>query len=265
VSFRLADPERLFSKLATDPPQARADFAAAWRRAVEAGDDGAAIEAIAGTLLAINTEFLDFRGALTWCQRFDKAWTDSRAASAVALAQGGEPGGLRLCAAALIWPSLDHAGPGAQRNLQAVAQALATGLRLASEIDPDERFALAKSLLDYHGQQMDTHAAARLFALEHEQMLRSPPALMVQARWWFAVMAHHGYFGETAAAAHARERLQALIDAHALTVARFALLTVDMDEWLKTGQMQRAEKVHRDIDGLLPQLSAGHQPQGLRA
>ncbi len=254
-----------FSALVIDPSAARADLARRWQRATEEGDAEAAFDAVAGVLLAINTEFVDFRQAATWCARFAEGWTAEHADAACVQAAAGDGRALRRCAAALVWPSLDHAGPSAQRSFQPEAQALAAGLRSRLDIAPDERLALTKSLLDYHGQQMDTLAAARLLALEHERMGLAPPAPLVQARWWFTVMAHHGYFGEAAQAAHARERLQALIDAQGFAEVRFALLTVDMPELLKTGQLQRADKVHREIDALLPQMGAGLQPQGLRA
>ena len=260
-----AELEPCFSTLAIDPATARFDLARCWQRATEQGDVEAAFDAVAGVLLAINTEFVDFRQAATWCARFAAGWTAGRAETACAQAAAGDGRSLRRCAAALVWPSLDHAGPGAQRSFQPEAQALAAGLRGRLDIAPDERVSLAKSLLDYHGQQMDTLAAARLLALEHERMGLAPPVPLVQARWWFTVMAHHGYFGELAQAAHARERLQALIDAHGFAAVRYALLTVDMPELLRTGQMQRADKVHREIDTLLPQMGAGLQPQGLRA
>lgn len=101
---------------------------------------------MAGVLLAINTEFVDFRQAATWCARFAEGWTAEHADAACVQAAAGDGRALRRCAAALVWPSLDHAGPSAQRSFQPEAQALAAGLRSRLDIAPDERLALTKSL-----------------------------------------------------------------------------------------------------------------------
>ena len=251
--------------LVTDEARARLALTRLWTAAQAQGDARGAWQAAVGMLLAINVEFVDFRGARLWCARFGAGWDDEQARAAAAAAQAGEPEGLRICAAALLWPSLDHAVSGAEPRFRQAAVALAAGLRQPLPLAPDERYLLAKCLLDYHGQQMDTQAAHRLLALEHEQWALAPPGISAQARWWYTVMHHHAYFGEPQAAAQALERLQALIQAHDLQRARYLLLSVELLEWLKTGQMQRAERAHRELEALMPEVRAGYLPYGLRA
>lgn len=251
--------------LVQDEARARLALAQLWAAAQAEGDAHGAWLAAVGMLLAINVEFVDFRGARLWCSRFGAGWDADQARRAAAGARAGEPEGLRICAAALLWPSLDHAVSGAEPRVREAALALAAGLRLPLPLSPDERYLLAKCLLDYHGQQMDPQAAHRLLALEHEQWAVAPPSLAAQARWWYTVMHHHAYFGEPQAAAQALEKLQALIQAHDLRRTRYLVLSVELLEWLKTGQMPRAERAHRELETLMPEVRAGYLPYGLRA
>lgn len=251
--------------MVTDEPTARQALTQLWAKAHSSGDTHSAWLVSVCMVLAINVEFVDFRGASQWCERFSAGWGDAEAQASCEAAIQGDPDGLRACAAALVWPSLDHAVSGDQPRFRAAALALARGLRQPVAIGPDERYLLVKCLLDYHGQQMDTQAANRLLATEHEQMAAAPPSVQAQARWWYTVMHHHAYFGEPQAAALALERLQALIQAHDLRRFRYLLLSVELLEWLKTGQMQRAERACRELEILMPEVRAGYLPYGLRA
>ena len=259
------DRTQAIAALVTDEAAARQALGPLWAAADAAGDAREAWLAAVAMLLAINVEFVDFRGARLWCQRFGAGWTPDAATQAAEAAALGEAEGLQVCAAALLWPSLDHSVAGDEPRFREAARALAAGLRQPLRLSADERYLLAKCLLDYHGQQMDTQAANRLLATEHEQWALAPPSLPAQARWWYTVMHHHAYFGEPQAAAQALERLQALIQAHDLRRSRYLLLSVELLEWLKTGQMQRAERAHRELEALMPEVRAGYLPYGLRA
>jgi len=257
--------DSLFAQLTRAPAAARSGFGQLWRAASEGGDADTALDAVCGALLAINVDFVDFRGATSWCGRLASAWTQAVAESSIEAAARGELRGLRRCAGALVWPSLDPHGSGDPARFAAAAAGLAKGLRAAPELPPDERFSFAKSLLDYYGQQMNPQAASSLLALELEVLALRPASPEVQARWWFIVMAHHGYFGETAGAAHARQRLQALIDRHDLVEARCALLVIDIPELLQSGRLEAAVRAHDEIESLLPRVPAGFHTHCLRA
>lgn len=254
-----------FSLLTTDEPRARGQLVQAFAEARSRGDEATAFQAATGMLLAINLDFVDFRGVRQWCERFAAGWTPDVAEQACIEARAGRSGGLRVCAAAVTWPSLEHTVVGTDARFRAAAASLAEGLRVPNEASPEELVLLAKCLLDYHSQQMDTYASARLMALINEQIQLSPPSATTQSRWWFVAMNYHAYYGEAEAAAEARKRLQSLIDANDLHDVRYFMLTLDMHEWVKTGQMQRAERGHREIDALLPGMRAGHVPHGLHA
>jgi DNA-binding SARP family transcriptional activator len=249
-----------------DETRSRAALQAVWDEARRRGDTATAWDAAAAALVVINLHFVDFRGCAAWCARFaaglDAAWAGGLAATA----RQAERGALRGCAAVLGWTMLDHgalATPGMPARVAESAAALAEGLRVETSLAPLERFMLAKSLMDYYGQQMDTLAATRLMALQHDRLRVASPVL--QAHWWFMVMEHHEYFGKAEAAAQARVRLLALLDTHEVPGLRFALATADMPAALKTGQMAHAERLHRALEALMPSMPGGAWPRGMRA
>lgn len=248
-----------------DEPRARLALQAAWDKATAHGDATAAWRVSGLMLLAINFDFVDFRGAARWCERFAAGVSSGELADDLPRARAGERAALRACAACLVWPSLDHAASSGNAPLRDASQALAEGLRTGPALPPGERFLLAKCLLDYHGQQQDPLAAARLIALHQEHLQSEPPSPSVQSRWWFLVRGHHELYGEAEAAQQAGARLQVLADAHDLPDLRYALLTQDMLPALKARQLGRAERIHRELEALMPDMRAGYLPQGLRA
>ena len=130
---------------------------------------------------------------------------------------------------------------------------------------PAQCLVLAKLLLDHHSLQMDTVSGSRVLAVQQERLRLDPLSPEAQAHWWLLAMAHHEYFGEVGPAGHARDRLQRLIDAHGLQAFRTALLTQEMQVVLRAGQLDRAGRIHRELDALMPDLRAGYVTQGLRA
>lgn len=249
-----------------DEPRARAALQALWGQARQRGDAVAAWQAAAAALLGINLHYCDFRGAGRWCERFAEGLPAARAAGMAAQARAADATALRGCAAVLAWTMLDHAAltqPGAEALVTEAAQALSEGLRVETGLPPTQRFMLAKCLLDYLGQQMDPVAATPLMAMQQERLHATTPAL--QAHWWFVVMAHHEYHGQTEPAAQARVRLTTLLDSHEVPGLRFALATIDMPTALKTSQLARAERLHRELEALMPDVPAGAWPHGLRA
>lgn len=259
------DLDAIADLITQDETRARFELGRAWDDAAQAGDAEAAWEVAGAMLLAINLDFLDFRGASLWCRRFAEARSQGPAADVLRQAQAGQRAAMRLCAAWLVWPSLDHGVTHADPDVRAASRALTEGLRSGAPLPVSERFLLGKCLLDHHSQQMDTLGSARLVALQQEHLLRESGRPDLIARWWFLLMDHHDYFGENEAALHARTRLQALVDAHGLTEAHFALLTVDMPATLKARQMGRAERIYRELEALMPEMRPGFLPQGLRA
>ncbi|MBT9597822.1 MAG: winged helix-turn-helix domain-containing protein [Vitreoscilla sp.] len=248
-----------------DEPRARLGLQAAWNEATALGDTAAAWRVSGLMLLAINLDFIDFRGVARWCDRFAAGVSGGALADDLPRARAGERAALRACAACLVWPSLDHAASAGNAPLRDASQALAEGLRAGPALPPGERFLLAKCLLDYHDQQMEALAVARLIALQQEHLQSEPPSPSVRSRWWFLVRGHHERLGEADAAQQARVRLQELADAHDIPELRYALLTQDMPVALKARQLGRAERIHRELEALMPDMRAGCLPQGLHA
>lgn len=249
-----------------DEPRARAALQALWDEAQQRGDATAAWQAAAAALVGINLHYCDFRGASRWCERFAAGLPAARAGGMATQARAADAAALRGCAAVLAWTMLDHAvlaQPGADALVLEAAQALSEGLRVETGLLPTQRFMLAKCLLDYLGQQMDPVAATPLMAMQQEKLHAITPAL--QAHWWFVAMAHHEYHGQAEPAAQARVRLTSLLDSHEVPGLRFALATIDMPTALKTGQLARAERLHRELEALMPDMPAGSWPHGLRA
>ncbi|MGM9486475.1 BTAD domain-containing putative transcriptional regulator [Ideonella sp. YS5] len=251
-----------------DEPRARAALEALWDEAERQGNAAAAWEVAAAALVVINFHYFDFRGAARWRARFVAGLESVGEDGLAQRARGGEPAALHGCAGILAHAMQDHAAlerdDGSARVAQA-AEALTEGLRKASRLDPITRYLIAKCLLDHHGQQMDTLAAARVIAMQQDRLRDGAASPGLQANWWLTVMHHHEYYGDPQAALQARSRLQALLDAHRLAGVRHVLLTLDMSVVLKAGQLTRAERIHRELEALMPDLPASALPWCLRA
>jgi DNA-binding SARP family transcriptional activator len=257
--------EEAVALITEDEPRARAALQSMAAAAQARGDAEAVWHAAVAMLLAINVEFVDFRGRVEWCRRFaavppglsfEAFWPPARA---------GDLPALRACAAYLCWPLLDSDAPLDADTTHGCRDALAEGLRVSQALPPGERFVLAKTLLDHFGQEMNTLGASRVIALQHDHFRAQPVNPVAMAQWWLVLMNHHEYFGDADAAQQARQRLQALIDAHGLLDARFVLLTLDMPVVLKAGQLARADRIHRELEALMPERRAGFLPHALRA
>ncbi|HEV8692461.1 MAG TPA: BTAD domain-containing putative transcriptional regulator, partial [Ideonella sp.] len=251
-----------------DEPRARAALETLWDDAERRGDAAAAWQAAAAALVAINFEYFDFRGAARWRTRFMAGLPAARADGLAECARHGEPPAMRGCAAILAHAMQDHVALEQADSGAAVdeaAEALAEGLRRDTALRTTEHYLLAKCLFDHHGQQMDTLAAARVMALLQERLRDGSASPNLQANWWLTVMCHHEYYGDAEAAQQARARLQALLDTHAQLRLRHVLLTLDMPVALKAGQLARAERIHRELEALMPDLPASALPWCLRA
>lgn len=252
-----------------DEPQARAALQVLWAQADRRGDAPGAWQVAAAALLVINFEYIDFRGSAQWCARFASGLAAARSEGLEEQARQGVPAALRGCAGVLAWAMQDHVAISDAAGLAfsaSAAEAVAEGLRAGTDLRASERFLLAKCLLDHHGQQMDTLASARLMALQQERLRQGAGANpTLQAHWWITTMCHHEYYGDAEASLQARSRLQALLDRHGLPNLRYMLLTMDMPVALKAGQLSRAERIHRELEALMPDMPAGYWPQGLRA
>jgi DNA-binding SARP family transcriptional activator len=251
-----------------DEPRARAALETLWDEADQRGDAAAAWQTAAVALLVINFNFFDFRGAARWRSRFMAGLASARASGLAPRARRGEATALQGCAAVLAHAMQDHGALEPDDGNAAVAEAaeaLAEGLRNAAALESTERYLLAKCLLDHHGQQMDTLGAARIIALQQDSLRDGAASPSLQANWWLTVMCHHEYYGDAEAAQQARSRLQALLGAHKLPGVRHVLLALDMAVVLKAGQLARAERIHRELEALMPDLPASALPWCLRA
>jgi DNA-binding SARP family transcriptional activator len=257
--------EHAFALLPADDAAARRAFSACLARAATAADGDARRLAAAGLVLAVASEFSDFRGLKQALAALDPG---SRAQWPRC---GRAEDRARLDAALVAVPLLDDGLAADDVEVAAAADRLGEALAGALAVSPDERMLLWKALFDYRAHRMDTTALARI-AAQAQDFMRDGGVSGVsgvsghwQARWWLLVAGNHDYFGADPAAADALARAGRLAALHHLNGVRYELLCIEMTAALKADAWPRAEAIAREIELALPDIRAGRLPAGLRA
>ncbi|MBQ0944844.1 bacterial transcriptional activator domain-containing protein [Ideonella sp. 4Y16] len=252
--------------LVDDELRARAALEALFAQATLQRDDALADEAAVGILLGIGLNYVDFRGRQRWCGYLHERLDTSEASALLTHAAVGDPAAMRRCGAALVLPYIaDDPSLLPPPWLNQVAQALLRGLHNSERLPPSQRLVLAKVLFDHFSMQLDTTAVSRVQAVQQERLLLDPLSPAEQAQWWLLVLGHAEYFGEMEAARQARQRLEALVERHGLKAYRTAELCGEMQLALRERQLDRAARIDRELEGLMPELRAGFLVQCLRA
>ncbi|MBN8489258.1 MAG: winged helix-turn-helix domain-containing protein, partial [Burkholderiales bacterium] len=254
------------AQLVDDELRARSALEALFAQATRQGDQALADEAVVGILLGIGLNYVDFRGRRRWCAHLHQRLDTAAQAPLLPQAAAGEPSAMRRCAAALVLPYIDD-DPALLPTawLNQAAQALLRGLHCSDSLLPSQRLVLAKVLLDHFSMQLDTTSVSRVQAVQQERLKLDPLSPAEQAQWWLLVLGHAEYFGELAAAQQARQRLEALVRIHRLDAYRVAELCGEMSLALHASQLERAARIDRELDALMPELRAGFLVQCLRA
>jgi DNA-binding SARP family transcriptional activator len=251
--------DQAFALLPVDDAAARRAFSACLAQATVGADTEARRLAAAGLVLAVASDFSDFRGLRPALLALDPGaraqWPRCRRSEDQA----------RLDAALVVVPLLDDALAADDAEVAAAADRLGDALAGALAVSPDERVLLWKALFDYRAHRMDTTALTRIAAQAQDFLRDGGVGAYWQARWWLLVAGNHDYFGADPAAADALARAGRVAEAHRLTGVRYELLCIEMTAALKADAWPRAAAIAREIELALPDIRAGRLPAGLRA
>ncbi len=247
-----------FAQLLADDPGIRAALAAQRQRATRGGDAALQWLLSAAELLSIATDFADFRGL-----------ADALAQFAVGCAAdpsfARERDSLRIAAARVVLPSLDHKVAHDDPQVLAAASRLHAALRDGSDLPDSERVLMAKVLIDHAAMLNDAQAVGRVVAVMQPAVQQGLMSPAWQGRWWLLLATNADYFGQPEAAAEARARAEQLTEHGAMPALRFELLCDEMYRALRADDGPRAERIYARIEHLRPDVAPGRVTNGLRA
>ena len=241
--------------LLVDDAAARAPIEQAWQSAALRGDVVAEQGLAALALLAIEVEMTDFRGLRCWIERF-------AAAEARAAASARAIDLLRLDAARLVLPTLDHRYAYDSALSRAAAARLLAALRQDQWPKGAEHALLAKVLHEYHGMEYDEAMCERVAALAVTGLQQAGAEWL--ARWWVQLDDCLAFWGHPDAAAQARAELAALAAKSASPMVAWTLAVAEMRHTLRGGDVVAQDRAYAQIDRLRIQQRPGRALQGLR-
>ncbi len=246
------------SKLLADDLDARAALTTYRQAARDSGDAVLLWLLSAAELLTIAADFDDFRGLDAALAQFSVG-----CASAPRLAR--ERDELRVAAARVVLPSLDHAVAHDDPQVLAAAARLHAALRDGSDLPAGERVLMAKVLIDHAAMLNDAQAVGRVVAIMQPEVQSGTLSRAWQGRWWLLLASNADYFGQPEAALEARARAEALTEQGGLPALRFELLCDEMSRALRADDGPRAERIYVRIEHLRPEVAPGRVTKGLRA
>lgn len=244
----------LFALMLADDDAARAPLEVAWQAAQARGDVAAQWLLAATAILAINIDCADFRGLLTWIDRFQAG---ERAAPVLQRQVDRQ----RVDCVRIVLPALDHRFAFDSDSVHASAQRLLAALRDGQWPAGDEFAQLAKALFIYHDLEYEPQAAERMAALATPGMAAASVAW--QARWWIEVEASLDFQGQVEAADEVRRRLDALTAQPGSEVVAWDLAVVEIRRALRTGDAAIQDRLYAQIERLRTTIRPGLLPRGL--
>ncbi len=246
------------SKLLADDPDTRAALASHRQTALENGDAVRLWLLSAAELLTIAADFADFRGLGAALVQFSVG-----CAAAHRLVRKRDV--LRIAAARVVLPSLDHAVAHDDPQVLAAAAQLHGALRDGSDLPAHERVLMAKVLIDHAAMLNDAQALGRVVAVMQPEVQNGSLSRAWQGRWWLLLATNADYFGQPEAALEARARAEELSQQGDLPALRFELLCDEMYRALRADDGPRAERIYARIEHLRPDVAPGRVTNGLRA
>jgi DNA-binding SARP family transcriptional activator len=241
--------------LLSDDAAAREPMDAAWRAAHQRGDLAVQHLLAAMALLAIEIEMADFRGLAVWVDRF-------QAGEAAAPAQPDPVDRLRLDAARLVLPTLDHRFAYDSASARDAAARLLDALRQGHWPAGAEHALLAKVLHEYHGMEYDEAACERLAALATPGLQQADADW--RARWWVQLEDCLAFWGHPDAAAQARDELATLAARSPSTLVAWTLAVVELRHALRGSDLVAQDRAYAQVDRLRTLQRPGRALQGLR-
>lgn len=249
------------AQLLADDAAARPLLQQAWQQAQQAGDHASCWRLAALALLAINTDFADFRGLADWLNRF----ADGEAA-APALPRPVDR--LRVDAARLVRPTLDDRHDLAGPVCQGAAQRLQAALRDQQLPPGDETVLLAKALYEHLGLAYDSvgcsHVAAYVNPLVAAAAGRGDISPAWQGRWWLVLEEALTWWAEPAAAEQAAQRVRQLVaQGTAGPALAYARTLADLATALREGALATQDRLSSELDRLSDAVRPGILLRGL--
>ena len=169
---------------------------------------------------------------------------------------------MRLDAARLVLPTLDHRYAYDSAICQAAAARLLAALRLDQWPQGAEHALLAKVLHEYHGMEYDEAACERVAALATSGLQQAGAEWL--ARWWVQLDDCLAFWGHPDAAAQARAELAALAAKSASPLVAWTLAVAEMRHTLRGADVVAQDRACAQIDRLRIQQRPGRALQGLR-
>lgn len=241
--------------LLADDASAREPLEHAWAVASARGDRQAQHVLAAAALLAIEIEMTDFRGLARWIDRF-------QAGEAVAQEPEGALNALRLDAARLVLPTLDHRFAYDSPSARGAAQRLLDALRQGRWPAASEHALLAKVLHEYHGMEYDEASCERVAALASAGLQRAD--VEWRARWLVQLEDCLAFWNHSDAAAQARAELVALAAESPSTLVAWTLAVVELRHALRGSDVTAQDRAYAQVDRLRTWQRPGRALQGLR-
>lgn len=241
---------------AAEAPVAATLLQRAWYDADARGDEALAWMAASAALLAIATDFADFRGLPTWIERYERG---ARAAPALPR----EIDRLRVAAARVALPTLDHRYDLRDPALLATAEGLFDALRDGRWPAGNEHALLAKVLYDVYTLNYEQARCERIAALVGAGLRSADP--LWQLRFWGPVHAALAFWGHAAAAEATRRHIAALAAASPHAGAAWALALIELQLALGGSDGAAIERAAAQVDALRLRVNPGLQPRGLHA
>lgn len=258
----MSDPDldHCMALLLCDDGAARQPLEDAWQAAARRADAAAQQQLAAAALLAIEIEMSDFRGLARWVHRFQQAEAaapaPSHATSAAVLDS------LRLDAARLVLPTLDHRSAYDGAGARAAAARLLDALRHGHWPGGAEHALLAKVLHEYHGMEYDEATCERVAALAAPGLQQADADW--QARWWVQLEDCFAFWGHPDAATQAREELAALAARSPSLLVAWSLAVVELRHALRGSDLGAQDRAFAQVDRLRTRQRPGRALQGLR-
>lgn len=241
--------------LLEDDALARDPLEQAWQAAATRRDVATQHRLAALALLAYEVEMSDFRGLGVWLERFEAA--ESRDPS------GPSPrDALRLDAARLALPTLDHRTAYDSPHTQAAAARLLAALRARQWPTGNEHALLAKVLHEFHGMEYAESACERVAVLAADGLQQASADW--RARWWVQIEDCQSFWGHAAAAEQARDELRTLATGAQSALATWAMAVIDLRQALRGDDTAAQDRAYAQVDRLRNLQRPGRAVQGLR-
>lgn len=265
-----ADPPPLWpSALGTEPTRALPQLQHAWRQAADADDTRGMLLAASAALLAIATDFADFRGLREWVDRWNAAHP----------AHGASPRAdapdtldtllpdpvdrLRVDVACVALPALDHRFGLRDPRVRAAAERLYDALHQGRWPAGDEHALWAKVLYDLYSLDYDQPRCERIAALVAPGLRTADPLWAL--RFWLPVHGALAFWGHAGAADALRRDIADLAARSGSATAAWGLALLEL-QLARAGQDRVAQdRAAAQVDALRLRVHPGLQARGLHA